>query len=252
MTSSIVSTEYVKLTINDGTQMQAYVARPKGESKSPGIMVFQEAFGVNAHIRDVSERFASKGYVAIAPELYHRTAARGWEGNYTDFPSVMPHMQAIKEETLSTDVRATYEWLTSASQVDKNATACVGYCMGGRVSFLANALVPVKAAISYYGGGIAPGQRGPGLLSHVPEMHGAMLLYWGGLDQHIPKAETLAVADALKNAKKTYVCVEFSDADHGFFCDARPSYNPQAAAESWALTHAFLADHLGIHKAVTA
>jgi carboxymethylenebutenolidase len=128
----------------------------------------------------------------------------------------------------------------------------VGYCMGGRVSFLANALVPVKAAISYYGGGIAPGQRGPGLLSHVPEMHGAMLLYWGGLDQHIPKAETLAVADALKNAKKTYVCVEFSDADHGFICDARPSYNPQAAAESWALTHAFLADHLGIHKAVTA
>ena len=125
--------------------------------------MFQEAFGVNAHIRDVSERFASEGYVAIAPELYHRTAARGWEGNYTDFPSVMPHMQAIKEETLSADVRATYEWLTRASQVDKNATACVGYCMGGRVSFLANALVPVKAAISYYGGGIAPGQRGPGL-----------------------------------------------------------------------------------------
>ena len=142
MTSSIVTTEYVKLTISDGTQMQAYVARPKGECKFPGIMVFQEAFGVNAHMRDVSERFASKGYVAIAPELYHRTAARGWEGNYTDFPSVSPHMQAIKEETLSADVRATYEWLTSASQVDKNATACVGYCMGGRVSFLSERTRP--------------------------------------------------------------------------------------------------------------
>ena len=252
MTSSNVSTDYINLRISDGTQMQAYLARPRNEGKLPGIMVFQEAFGVNAHIRDVTERFASKGFVAVSPELFHRTVSPGWEGSYGDFAGVMPHMQAVNDTALSADIRATHEWLTSVPLVDKNATACVGYCMGGRVSFLANALVPVKAAISYYGGGIAPGPRGPDLLSHTSELHSLMLLYWGGLDQHIPKEQTYAVADALRKAKKTYVQVEFSDADHGFFCDVRPSYNPKAATESWALTHAFLANHLGIQKAAGA
>jgi carboxymethylenebutenolidase len=247
--SASIFTEYVRLRAGDGTEMQAYVARPKADGKRPGIMVFQEAFGVNAHIRDVTERFASKGFVAISPELYHRTAPPGFEAGYTDFNSVMPHMQAVNEQGLGADIGATHEWLTGAATVEKDAVASVGYCMGGRVSFLANALVPIKAAVSYYGGGIAPGPRGPGLLAHASAMHGPMLLYWGGLDQHIPKEQTLAVADALRNAKKPYVHVEFSNADHGFFCDARPSYNAEAAAESWALTHAFLASHLGTHKA---
>lgn len=172
MTSSNVSTDYINLRISDGTQMQAYLARPRSEGKYSGIMVFQEAFGVNAHIRDVTERFASKGFVAVSPELFHRTVPPGWEGSYGDFASVVPHMQAVNDTALGADIRATHEWLTSAPQVDKNATACVGYCMGGRVSFLANALVPVKAAISYYGGGIAPGPCGPGLLSHTSELHG--------------------------------------------------------------------------------
>jgi carboxymethylenebutenolidase len=207
-------------------------------------MVFQEAFGVNAHIRDVTERFAAQGFVAISPELFHRSAPPGWEGSYGDFDSVKPHMMALNDASLTADIRATHEWLTSAPQVNPAAIACVGFCMGGRASFLANALVPVKAAISYYGGGIAPGPRGPGLLARATELHGPMLLYWGGLDQHIPAEQTLAIADALRKAGKPYVQVEFSDADHGFFRDVHSSYNPMAAKESWALTHAFLAVHL--------
>src|SRR5512135_2809806 len=91
---------YVELSVTDGTTMSAYVARPAGGGRHPGLLVFQEAFGVNAHIRDVTERFAREGYLAISPELFHRTAP-GLEAGYTNFAEVMPHMQALKDSTLA-------------------------------------------------------------------------------------------------------------------------------------------------------
>src|ERR1700685_1180552 len=151
-----VATETVSLKVDDGTEMNAYVARPSGDGKYPGVLVFQEAFGVNAHIRDVTERLAREGYVSIAPELYHRTAP-GFEGKYDDFPSVVPHMKAMTVEGTTQDIRAAYDFLVGDTQVRKEAIASIGFCMGGRASFLAHATVPLQAAISFYGGGIAPG-----------------------------------------------------------------------------------------------
>ncbi len=84
-----IATQRVTLQVADGTSMNAYTARPAEEGKFPGILVFQEAFGVNAHIRDITERIAREGYVAIAPELFHRTAP-GFEGSYTDRATIMP------------------------------------------------------------------------------------------------------------------------------------------------------------------
>ena len=80
------------------------MARPASGGPHPGLMVFQEAFGVNGHIRNVTERFAAQGYVAVAPELFHRTAPPGFEGNYNDFCSVMPHYQAVTNEAAEADV----------------------------------------------------------------------------------------------------------------------------------------------------
>src|SRR5512135_3525016 len=94
---------YVELSVTDGTTMSAYVARPAGGGRHPGIMVFQEAFGVNAHIRDVTERFAREGYVAIAPELFHRSAPR-FEGDYGNYESVRPHMAALTDLGLEADI----------------------------------------------------------------------------------------------------------------------------------------------------
>jgi carboxymethylenebutenolidase len=101
-----IATLNVELAVADGSKMQAYVARPAGGKSHPGLLVFQEAFGVNAHIRDVTERFARAGYVAIAPELFHRSAPAGFEGAYDNFPGVMPHMQAITEAGLEADAGA--------------------------------------------------------------------------------------------------------------------------------------------------
>lgn len=230
-----IDTEKIELKVPGGPPMGAYVARPAGAGRNPGLMVFQEAFGVNGHIRKVTDRFAAEGYVAIAPELFHRTAPPGYEGDYKNFPSVMPHYQTVTNEAAEADIQATYEWLHSNAKVKPGEISCVGFCMGGRVAFLANAVVPMKAAVSFYGGGIAQG-----LLDRVAKLHGPSLLIWGGLDKHITPEHRKGVVDALAAQHKTYVNVEFSNAEHAFFCDERSAYEPNAARQSWALTLEFL------------
>ncbi len=224
----------VRLTVADGTTMGAYVARPAGAARHPGLLVLQEAFGVNAHIRSVTERLARQGYVALAPELFHRTAPR-FEGDYNRFDSVMPHVRAMTAEGAEADLRAAFDWLQSQKFVRKEDISSIGFCMGGRISFLANTALPLRAAVSFYGGGIAPS-----LLDRAARLHARMLFFWGELDQHIRAEERSAVIAALKANRKQYVNVEFSDAGHGFFCDARPSFQPVAARESWALMLQFL------------
>lgn len=214
--------------------MTAYVARPDDREFHPGIIVLQEAFGVNSHIRKVTERFAEQGYVAIAPELFHRTGP-GFEGSYSDFESVRPHMRAMSVPGAEADIRATFDWLRAHEFVLPERICSVGFCMGGRMSFLANSILPLHAAASFYGGGIAPE-----LVGRVAALSGSMLLIWGLLDKHIGKEQRKALTDALGVAKKSYVNVEFSNADHGFFCDERGAYQAQAARQAWALLLEFL------------
>jgi carboxymethylenebutenolidase len=106
--------------------------------------------------------------------------------------------------------------------------------MGGRVSYIANAVVQLAAAISFYGG--VP----PELLSMADRQHGPLLMFWGGKDKHILPDNYRAVADALSEQGKTHEQVVFSQADHGFFCDQRSSYEPGAARQAWAMTQEFL------------
>jgi carboxymethylenebutenolidase len=235
MSEPAIFKEHAELSVTDGTRMAAYVARPQPKGQHPGLLLFQEAFGVNHHIRNVAERFAAEGYVVIAPELFHRTAPAGFETGYTDFSAVMPHLQAVTPETAELDTQAAYEWLRSNPQVQKDDVSCIGFCMGGRVSFIANSTIPLRAAVSFYGGGIAPG-----LLDRAANLHGPILFLWGGLDKHITLEHRRAVTDALTAQKKTYVNAEFSRADHGFFCDERAAYEPRSARQAWALTLEFL------------
>ena len=215
--------------------MDCYVARLRdGDPQRPGLIVLQEVFGVNEHIRDVTERFGRQGFVAIAPELFHRTAP-GKEFSYNDFPAVQPHRSAMTREGTDADLRAAFEWLRAQSFVKADEISCVGYCMGGRVAFVANTILPLKCAISYYGAGIPDGG-----LDRVSSVHGPQLFFWGEKDKHIPPEQRATVINALKQAGKSYVNVEFADADHAFFCDMRPAYNPTAARQSWALALEFL------------
>ncbi|MCC3160125.1 dienelactone hydrolase family protein [Hymenobacter sp. 15J16-1T3B] len=229
----------VTLAAADGTELQAYTAFPAGTAPAPGIILLQEAFGVNAHIRDVADRLAAAGYVVVAPELFHRTAPAGFEIDYTDFPSAAPHFQGISPEGLTADLQAAHAWLQAQERVQADRIGSIGFCLGGRVSFLANAVLPLSAAVSYYGGGTHT------LAGRAAELHAPHLFFWGGQDKHIPREQVDAVTAALDAAGKPYVNTVISYADHGFHCDARASYHPQAAREAWALTLAFFREKLG-------
>jgi carboxymethylenebutenolidase len=227
MSAAAIIKEKVELAVADGTRMAGYVARPKQAAAHSGLLVFQEAFGVNHHIRDVAERFAALGYVAIAPELFHPTAPPGFEASYADFPAVIEHYQAVAAEA---DVRSAYEWLRSNPRAKASEISCVGFCLGGRILFIANSTVPLRAAVSFYGGGIAPG-----LLDGASKFEAPSLLFvWGGLDKHITLEQRRAVIEVLSAHQKIYVNTEFSRADHGFFCE------PHSAGQAWVLTLEFL------------
>lgn len=218
--------------------MTVFLSRPRELGPFPGLLVFQEAFGVNEHIRDVAQRFAAAGYIAAAPELFHRTAP-GFQGSYDDVPAAMEVARTVTLPGLEEDIRATYGLLANDQSCD-GRIASIGFCMGGRVSFLANSIVPLRAAVSFYGGGIAPG-----LLDRAAQQNGRNLFFWGGLDRHIGEDQRRAVREALDAAGKPYVDTLFSSADHGFFCDLRASHSPAASRQAWALTLAFLASTPG-------
>jgi len=227
----------VELKIPDGTQMAAFVAKPDGAHYG-GVLVFQEAFGVNDHIENITRRLAREGYVAIAPELFHRAAPAGFEIPYgTDFTVIRPYVEALTRENVLLDAQASYDWLKAEIQSDK--IGCVGFCMGGNIYFTVNARLPLKGAASFYGTRIL---QNPDL---VPEQKAPLLLVWGGKDKSAPPEKLKELTDALRAAGKDFINAEFSEAQHGFNCDDRPAYHAASADAAWGMTLAFLKKHLG-------
>ncbi|MHB1921679.1 MAG: dienelactone hydrolase family protein [Chitinophagaceae bacterium] len=228
------------MTLADHSILSAFMAIPSVEEVASfkGLILLQEAFGVNGHIRDLANRLADCGYAVIAPELFHRSAP-GFEGSYTDFQSVIPHLQALTIEGLEADLEASYNWLQNCPEVLEDKIGRIGFCMGGRASFLANSTLPLKAAVSFYGRGIATS-----LLERVPNLHAPMMFFWGGRDKHIPVEQRQNLSAALNRAKKTYVQVKFGDADPGFFCNERASFHPESAAEAWDMVLTFLKNRM--------
>lgn len=226
--------EKVQLAVSDNTTMQAHIFRPQGKPQA-GLILIQEAFGVTAHIRRCAERFAQAGYLVIAPEMFHRSAAPGTEIAYGDFEKVKPHFGALTPEGLQADIQASFDWLKKEAVAKIGS---VGYCLGGRVSFLANSFLPLAAAVSYYG------RIAPDLVDKAKDQHSPILLFWGGKDKAIPAEHSQAAVNALRAAGKPFTTVEFSEAEHGFNCDDRPSFNPEASEQAWELTLQFFKKHL--------
>lgn len=229
--------EFNTVKVADGTEIDLYTAFPEGQGSFPALIVIQEAYGVNQHIKNVCEKFCKEGYAVVAPDIFHRTA-RKLDAPYGDFQAVMPHYQAVTNEGLAADLKATYDFLQQQDNVVKDKAGCVGYCLGGRVAFLANAVLPLSAAVSYYGGGLDQ------LTDKAKDLHGDHLFFWGGKDQHITPDKVDAIVNAVKDAGKNYTSVFISYADHAFSCDDRPNYHPQAAKEAWAHTLAFFESRL--------
>jgi carboxymethylenebutenolidase len=220
--------EYATLCAADGHKFSAYVARPAGEPIA-GLVVLQEVFGVNAHIRSVADGYARDGFFAVAPALFDRIEPRielGYEGE--DRQKAMSLLPKLNMEKSLLDVAAAIDF--AAASTGKKV-GVVGFCWGGSLAWLAATRLQPAAAVGYYGGQIG---------NYAAENPSApVMLHFGRQDAHIP-AE---VAEKV-HAAHPEVEIYWYDAGHGFNCDARASYDAAAAKEARERTLAFLKKHL--------
>lgn len=220
--------QHTQLEAADGHKFDAYIAQPKGEPKA-GIVVVQEIFGVNSHIRSVADRFAQSGYLAIAPALFDR-AERDVELNYDQDGMQKGYglVQRIPVEQTLADIEAAIQYLREHGA---RKVGVVGYCWGGTMAWLSNTRLHPDATVSYYGGHIA---------KYADEKPTApAIFHFGLLDQHIPQTDVEKVRKAQpKSPVYTY------EATHGFNCDARGSYNEKAAKQALERTLAHFDEHL--------
>ena len=214
----------MRLTAADDHEFDAYEVHPDGAAAS--VVIVQEIFGVNEHIRSVVDRYASFGYRAIAPAIFDRVEA-GVELGYDEAGIARGREIAgqIAFEPAMRDVAAAVAAVAGTGPV-----AVIGYCFGGSVAWLAADELPVQAAVGYYGGQII------GMNDRQPKV--PTMLHFGELDHAIPLDGVQQVADAHPDVT-VHV---YEGAQHGFSCDARGSYHPMAAAIALGRTLEFLLD----------
>ncbi len=225
--------QFIDLTAKDGFTFPAYVAEPAGQPKG-AIVVLQEIFGVNSHIRSVADGYAAAGYLAVAPATFHRVKP-GVEIGYTgdDMQAGMAlkaAVEALPAPGVLQDVQAAVEYAAKAGKV-----GIVGYCWGGLLTWRAAAEVTgIAAAAPYYGGGMTTPEES----ARTPKV--PVLAHFGSKDHWI----SLDSVEAFKKAHPE-VEVHVYEADHGFNCDQRGSYDAAAAKLAKERTLAFFATHVG-------
>jgi carboxymethylenebutenolidase len=224
--------------------MRCYEAVPDSDPLG-AVVVIQEAFGVNPHIEDVTRRLAVAGYHAVAPDMFHRTG--GAVVDYGDFGAVIEHFIGIgDDDSIMSDVDAALGYVRSLGFADRQI-GIVGFCFGGRVTFLVASQRALGAAAGFYGGGIVTARfpQFPALVDRAATIETPWLGLFGDLDESIPVDDVEQLRKALTPATVDAEVVRYSDAEHGFNCDARPSYNAAAAADAWSRTLDWFALHLG-------
>jgi carboxymethylenebutenolidase len=221
--------EFVTLHAADGHDLSAYVARPEDEPIA-ALVVVQEVFGVNAHIRSVADGYAKDGFLAIAPALFDRIE-RGVELAYDgpDMQKAMSFIPKLDMDKAVADVAAAVDF---AAKATGKKVGVIGYCWGGTLAWIAACRLPVAAAVGYYGGRIG---------NYAGETPAApVMLHFGKQDTHIP-AEEVEKVQAAHPAVEVY----WYDAGHCFNCDARASFNPAASKQARERSLAFLKKNLG-------
>lgn len=217
------------LTASDAFQLGAYRADPAGTPKG-GIVVIQEIFGVNHHIRAVCDNFAKEGYVAVAPALFDRTQ-RNYESGYTPAEIEKSRTFVAKPDwdAMMRDTDAAIKELKSAGPI-----GIVGYCMGGTIAFLAaTRLSGLSASVPYYGGRIVA------FADEKPKC--PVQMHFGETDQSIPMTDVETIKQKRGGDCEIYV---YKDAGHGFHCDERGSFHKESSEVAWKRTSDFLQKHM--------
>ena len=215
--------------------MRGYLARPTAAGVHPGVIVIQEWWGLNAHIKGIADRFAREGFVALAPDLYsrqgHRVTKNGDEAGKL--------MQALSHADGISDLLASIAFLKTQPGVDAQRIGATGFCMGGTFALLlALRSDDIKASVPFYGQ-VAPSEQ-------LSQLRCPVLYIYGGQDGWITRDEVSRLDEALKKYRKPGEVRIYPDAPHAFFNDTRPeAYRPADADDAWRRALQFLRHHLG-------
>lgn len=233
---------HVTLHTPDG-EMDVYFAHPD-KIKIPAVIVYQEAFGVNDHIKDVCRRLAEQGYFVVAPELYHRHGKQ-LEFPYSGRSDAMTFLKELTAESLKMDTQAVLDMLHEIPSVDSSKIATIGFCVGGYASVFASTEFELSGSIAFYGAGMMKEREGfklKPLKEKFQNIQHPLLLFFGQTDSSIPVSEVYQIQALLEDEGKAFQSVVFENSDHGFFCDQRKSYNQIAAQDAWEMSLEFLKD----------
>ena len=228
----------------DGGNMEGYLTQPEGEGSHPAVIVIQEIWGVNAHIQSVVDRLPGQGYVGLAPAMFHRQGAMV-TGLHEEFPTAISRMQQCNDAGILADVRAAFDYLKGQPFVN-GKVGIVGFCFGGRVAYLAACNVSdLSASVVFYGGniGVALGD-GPTPLEQTGNINCPVLGLFGEEDAN-PTPDFVKEIDAeMTRLGKAHEFHQYADAGHGFHCDTRGSYRPEAAQDAWGKALGWFEQHL--------
>lgn len=234
--------------------MHTYVSQPDAPGRRPAVIVIQEIFGVSPHIQSIADRFASEGYFAVAPALFHRydtsEEVRGTNPVFgygeDGVPERTKARETVTDEGTIMDIDTTIAWLKGHPRVDADNIGIVGFCFGGRVVYLSASSCPgLKAGSVFYGGNIMrAGGDGPSAFERTSEIRCPVMGNFGAEDQN-PSPEDVGKMEAeLQKHGKTYDFKSYPGAGHGFYCDERGSYNKEAAEDAFARTLSWFQKHM--------
>ncbi len=232
--------------------IDAYLAQPEGKENFGAVIVFQEIFGVNANIREITELIAKQGYIAIAPAMFQRIAP-GFEFGFSAedvgysqeaYQLGLEYYQQVKYQEIFSDVKGTVAYLKSLPNIKTDSIGCIGFCFGGHIAYMAATLPDIKATASFYGGGITSSSYGEETptLNRTAEIQGTIYTFFGNHDSLISQEDNQKIEAELKKHNINHRVFRY-DAGHGFFgglfvdkypfLAQNPSINREAAIDAW-------------------
>ncbi len=230
------SGDYIKIKTKDAKEFSGFLSLPPA-GKGPGLLLIQEIFGVNNHIRDVADLYSQEGFVVLAPDLFWRSQP-GVEISYDeeDFAKGLELAHKLNMDQALIDLSDAIDTLRALPSVAGKVGA-IGYCMGGHIAYRFAARGKVDAAVCYYGGGIDQA------LDEAKNIHCPLIMHFAEKDTYIPATAVEKIRSAFAG-KDNVTIYKYADVDHGFNCDQRKTYNRRAAMLAYSRSAAFLHKHL--------
>jgi carboxymethylenebutenolidase len=226
--------------------MEGYLTQPEAEGRHPAVVVIQEVWGVNSHIQSVTDRLPSRGYVGLAPAMFHREG-RMTLGLHEEMNTAIARMGHCTDPNIVADVTAAVDYLKAQPFVRADRIGIVGFCFGGRVAYLAACNISdLKASVVYYGGRILQplGSEGASPLAQTAKITAPVLGLFGQEDANPTPADVLKIEAELKKHGKAHEFHMYPGCGHGFHCDGRASYRAEAARDAWGKTMAWFDKYL--------